>query len=175
MGSITYLSSDDSAMLRRASKSYSGNGVLEIGVGCGSNLLDLKAKFDLTVGTDIERTSAFIQGHTLDLVITDCASCFKPRTFDLVMMNPPYLQSVRIEDKAVDGGKGGFEIPRKFLEDATRVVKESGVILLLLSSETSVAEFSTFCKERGLDVKVVAQERLFFEELVVYEIRLSSQ
>jgi release factor glutamine methyltransferase len=161
--------------MRKAVKPYSGNSCIEIGIGYGSILLDLQARFQEVAGTDIALTEGFkvLQGARIDLVITDRASCFRETSFDLVIMNPPYLRSVSIVDSSIDGGKDGFEVPNLFLQDALRVLRPKGAILILLSSETSKSDFETFCVENNLVIRKVLSKSLFFETLIVYELRKS--
>jgi release factor glutamine methyltransferase len=173
--SSTYFSGEDSELLRKATKRYRGKKCLEIGIGYGSNLVELANNYEELVGTDVQYTRGFeiLKEGKLDLVVTDRATCFKNDVFDLVIANPPYLPSQEIKDRSVDGGTFGFEVPRLFLQEAQRVVARTGVILVVLSSETSHALFEKFCEENQLAMKEIASKRLFFESLTVYELRKS--
>ena len=167
-----YLSSEDSMFLRESLAPYSGETCLEIGFGSGSNLALLSEKFDFVVGTDIfdiqeARNRARSSG---EVVLADRATCFRDSTFELVVFNPPYLPSDSIVDFAVDGGAGGIQIPMMFLDDALRVLKPSGRILMLLSSEDDLEAFQRCCVDRGLTVRATKEKRIFYERLVVYEI-----
>lgn len=170
----TYLSHEDSELLRQASRSYRGIRCIEIGIGYGSNLVEMKGKYDMLVGTDVSKTEAFERDDMegINLIRTDIASCVRSGTFDLVLMNPPYLPSSSIEDSTVDGGKhDGFEIPERFLVDALRIIKPNGRILLVISSETSVKRFERFCEENQLVFRAILRKHLFFEDLLVYELQ----
>jgi methylase of polypeptide subunit release factors len=173
---ITYLSSDDSELLRKASKSYRGNRCVEMGIGYGSNLIELADHFGDTVGTDISLTEGFKRSKRSEanLFVADRATCFKDGTFDLVIMNPPYLPSGEIVDNTVDGGIAGFHVPMQFLKEALRVLQPLGAILILLSSETSFTYFRRFCEDNHLIVKQIMSKSVFFETLTVYEIRKQS-
>ena len=165
----TYLSREDSELLRSVLGNCSGESCLEIGVGYGSNLEELEKRFKIAVGTDIQRTFAFSSKKSSNIVVTDCASCFRDRVFELVVSNPPYLPSDKISDVAIDGGKDGFEVPRRILEDSLRVASDAGKILLLLSGE-STKRFTEFCQENNLCFRIKSEKLLFFENLIVYEI-----
>lgn len=171
--STTYLSREDSELLRQALQSYSGNCCLEIGFGYGSNLLSLQRRFALIIGTDVQRTDGIerLRESGMDAVLADGATCFRPWSFDLVIINPPYLPSEEILDKTVDGGRGGFEVARHLLGHALSVLRSEGKILVVLSSETSKDDFDLFCKIQGLSTRLVSSKRLFFETLSVYELR----
>ena len=170
MGS--YLSSDDSALLRRAVERYHGRTCLEIGFGSGSNLARLCDSFDEVAATDILRSAhASERPGCVDLVYCDRAACFRDSSFDFVVFNPPYLPSNGVVDPTVDGGRGGIEVPVMFMEEAARVLRPSGTILFLLSSEGDVSGFLRHCERGGLRVKRVMEMGLFFETLYVYEAR----
>jgi hypothetical protein len=68
----------------------------------------------------------------------------------------------------VEGGRG-LEVPRAFLEEALRVVKRSGVVLFLLNQDANLEDFERTCCERGFGLRPVLTDRLFFEELSMYE------
>lgn len=170
----TYISSDDSELLRRAAARYTGRSCLEVGFGYASNLLDLCGRFALIVGTELKRSDGFarlIADGRASPILADKASCFREQCFDLILVNPPYLPSEGIEDQATDGGRNGFEVPARILEDAVRVLSPGGRILVVLSSETSGEDFFNFCEDRNFSSVPVMTKPLFFEELTVYEVR----
>ncbi len=160
-----YLTSDDSNLIRRALKRYSGDCCLEIGAGNGGSLLELEKTFKLAVGTDLLRPE-----RASNLVLADRATCFRNSVFDLVAFNPPYLPSEGVDDAAVDGGSDGVEVPISFLKEAIRVVKPAGRIVLLLSSYNPTERLEALCAENGLRMRLVDTMRLFFETLTVYVI-----
>jgi len=160
-----YLSSDDSNLLRGVLQGYSGECALEIGAGNGGNLPELSKRFGLVVGTDLVRPE-FSKG----IIIADRAGCFREAVFDLVAFNPPYLPSARIEDLAVDGGRDGVEVALSFLEEAVRVLKPAGKIVMLVSSENPIEELKGFCDQKGLGMALVASKALFYERLFVYVV-----
>jgi release factor glutamine methyltransferase len=94
--------------------------------------------------------------------------------FDLVAFNPPYLPSETIEDIAVDGGEGGTEVPLLFLQEALRVVKKDGRIVMLLSSQNSTEEIRRECSRKNFTLRSIASKELFFERLYVYEASSST-
>lgn len=173
----SYTSREDSQLLRKALAEETGCSFLEIGVGYGSNLKLVSRSFDLSVGTDIQKTEAFdiLRSNGVELVLTDRAACFRSSMFDLVAMNPPYLPSEEIQDVSTDGGRRGFEVPRLFLQDAIRVVKPDGKMLIVLSSETDLQQFNEYCEENSIKRKTLLEKNLFFETLFVFELRKAGQ
>ncbi len=168
-----YLASEDSLLLRRVLLKFSGQTCLEIGSGNGGNLSELVKRFGFVVGTDIVRPEMPMEGS--ELVLADRASCFRDSTFDLVAFNPPYLPSEEVEDPAVDGGRDGVDAAVAFLEEAVRVVKATGTIVILLSSYNPRERIELICREHGLTMRLEESEGLFYESLAVYSIRGAAQ
>jgi len=166
-----YYSREDSEFFRQELKKYKGENFLEIGVGQCSNLIDLQPNFSLVAGTDLNLQKQEENGHNLEIFKADRASCFREDSFDVVAFNPPYLPSEAIRDLAVDGGVGGVEVPLAFLQDAKRVLRKDGTILVLLSSESSIPIFREFCGVNNMVPIIVASQKLFFEDLYIFEIR----
>jgi methylase of polypeptide subunit release factors len=105
-------------------------------------------------------------------ILADGAMCLRSSTFDLVAFNPPYVAAEPADDRAVEGGLR-LEVPKAFLREALRVVKRSGVVIFLLSDDTSPKEFEEMCAEHGFSMEVKESERVFFEELSVFFARAS--
>lgn len=89
--------------------------------------------------------------------------------YNLIIFNPPYLPEDKKEPKdsriATTGGKKGSEIINKFLKQAKDYLKKGGKIFLLTSSLTKGINFLNYKK------KLLEKEKLFFEELYVWELR----
>lgn len=147
---------------------------LEIGFGSGTVLANLLPRFELVVGTDLLTLAQAVRVRqgvpAAEVFLCDRARCFRDGVFDLVAFNPPYLPSEGIEDRAVDGGAGGLQVPLSFLDEAVRVVRPSGRVVLLLSDEADIEEFEGACRDRGLRVAVKSTTPLFFENLTVFEV-----
>jgi len=168
MSGETYISSEDSALLRSALQGLSGGSCLEIGAGNCGNLLELRKRFELVVGTDLLRpATSDWRGKGIELVLTDAACCLRSHSFDLVAFNPPYLALEVSGDRAVEGGKG-LEVPKAFMREALRTVKPTGKIVFVLNDEAGVGEFEEMCSEKSFALRRLATRRMFFEELAVY-------
>jgi len=173
MSGETYISSEDSALLRSALQGHSGDSCLEIGAGNCGNLLELRRGFEMVVGTDILRPVTHDwKGKGIEFVLTDGASCLRSEAFDLVAFNPPYLALEVSGDRAVEGGRE-LEVPKAFLREALRTVKRTGKIIFLLNEEADVGEFEEVCLEESFTLERLAAQRVFFEELSVYSAAAS--
>lgn len=88
--------------------------------------------------------------------------------FDLIVFNPPYLPEDSDEPKdsriATTGGEKGSKIINKFLKQAKSHLTEKGKIFLVTSSLTKGIDW------KGYKKKKIAKQKLFFEEIYVWEI-----
>ena len=145
--------------------------VLEIGSGLGIQLLTLK-KFGVKniLGVDINKKAV---QHCKKLGFNSSVSDLFEKVsgkYDVIIFNPPYLpeDSREPEDSriATTGGKKGSEIVNKFLKLAKNHLAKNGRIFLLVSSLTKGVDFSGYKKKK------VGEEKIFFEELFVWELKL---
>lgn len=162
-----YISAEDSALLRRSLEGFKGAAFLEVGAGNAGTLVGLSGRFGMTVGTDIVRPETDDWKAKASYVLCDRASCFRGSSFDLVAFNPPYLRG-GASDAAVEGGRE-LEVPLRFLREALRVVKPVGRVVFLLNDGAELPVFSKECLKAGFALRKLVSERLFFEEIAVYE------
>ncbi len=101
--------------------------------------------------------------------------------FSTIFFNPPYLpqdQKVdgqEIEDKAIYGGKKGWEVSERFFADASRYLFPDGKIIFLFSSLTDRKKIDEIIVDNLFSFREISRKKLpFFEELFVYLIEKSS-
>lgn len=94
------------------------------------------------------------------------------KKFDLIIFNPPYLPKDEYTTKEIHGGKEGYEIIIKFLNQAKNHLNKNGKILLLVSSLTK----PEILKKKIYDYKItdIKLKRIFFEELIVWQLELKT-
>ena len=89
--------------------------------------------------------------------------------YDIIVFNPPYLPEDSREPAdsrlATTGGLQGSEIINKFLKQAENYLEKDGRIFLLISSLTKNINWREYHK------KLLGKEKLFFEELKVWELK----
>jgi len=175
-GRPRYLPAEDTYLLRDALEPFRGHSCLEIGFGSGAVVASVSERFGIAVGTDVVplEEARLAAGPRVELLLADRATCFRDGVFDLVFFNPPYLPAWPIEDRAVDGGPSGVEVPNSFLDEGLRVLRERGTIVALLSTEGDLESFRSHCSDLDLEVESVAEKKLFYETLSVLTIRRAS-
>jgi len=174
-----YTPSDDTFLMIEALSTISlhDKDVLDIGTGSGIlGLLCAQRGAHVTV-VDIEgsvleniKIAARKLNLTLNAVRSDLFSEIATARFDVVLFNPPYLPSGKIEDPAVDGGNCGVRLIDRFLGDLSLHLKDGGFALLLVSSLNYPSRIID--RYRELSFRVAASRKLFFEELQVLLCRL---
>lgn len=145
--------------------------VLEIGTGSGIQLksvLESGVKKQNIFSCDINKEAV---NHCKKLGFNCIRSdLFKDieGKFGIILFNPPYLPEEPAEPKdpqiATTGGKKGGEIINKFLQKAKSHLNKNGKILLVTSSLTKGIKWKNWKK------KIIARQKLFFEEIYVWEI-----
>jgi predicted Ser/Thr protein kinase/methylase of polypeptide subunit release factors len=95
--------------------------------------------------------------------------------FDLITFNPPYLpDDQKVKDIALDGGKHGYELIGRFIDNLPPFLNDNGVCLLLFSSFSKKEMILEIISKQALDAKMIDSMKLDFEELYIYEIRKSA-
>ncbi|MFW6282888.1 MAG: HemK2/MTQ2 family protein methyltransferase [Minisyncoccales bacterium] len=149
---------------------------LEIGCGKGILLetaLDSGVKKENILGVDINpEVVEYCRKKGFDVIKSDLFSELKKNSikkFDVIVFNPPYLpldKNEPIESRTeTTGGKKGSEVINRFLKQSKKYLNEKGKIFLLTSSLTKGIDWKSW------KVKKIAEKRIFFERLFVWELR----
>ena len=85
------------------------------------------------------------------------------------MCNLPYLATTEIIDIATDGGKDGFEIPKKIFDSVIENMAENGKFIFVTSSLSNYSKLIEYAQKLGLKTQIIARKKLFFEELILVE------
>ena len=160
--------------------------VLDMGTGCGMLGVLAAKKARKVVAVDLNphavhcaRMNAKLN-EVMEKMIFRVGDLFHPidkkEKFDLIVFNAPYLPSERREQKtwmgkAWAGGPTGRKIIDRFLVDAPNYLKGDGRILLVQSTLSDVSETVRKLEEAGLQVRVLAEEKVAFETIVVIEAK----
>ena len=93
--------------------------------------------------------------------------------FDLIICNLPYLATDEILDVATDGGKDGLEIPLNIISSALPHISKQGRFLFVTSSLSDFMGLIYFIKSQNFKAEIKDKKKLFFEELIVIEVKHS--
>ena len=172
-----YHPSDDSLLILSAISDLVLEGKRVLDVGTGSGLLGLYCAMQgatVTV-TDIDVVAirhtieaAEKLGVTVNANVGDLFSDLVGQ-FDLILFNPPYLPSLDVSDKAVDGGLKGRDLINRFLHDLPKHLDKQGTALLVVSSLNEPGSLIETHPE--LQFSIVKKHMMFFEELQVLSLR----
>ena len=166
-----YAPAEDTYFLEDNLVNEKGKNALDLGTGSGYLTRTLSQNFSQVIATDIDFNSLINQNKKIkNRICCDAADALNCK-FDLIVCNMPYLQSDEISDRRVDGGKEGVEVPLKIIKSAVRCINDSGKMLFVTSSLDNYEKLMDESKKLGLDLRIIARKKLFFEELLLVEAR----
>lgn len=164
-----YTPAEDTFFITDFVEKLKGKSALDVGSGSGYLTKLLTQNFVFVIGTDINFHVLKNQTYkTNNLICCNGADAIKYE-FDLIICNLPYLDTDIILDVATDGGKEGFEIPKKIIDSVYGKLKFQGKFVYVTSSLSNYQKLIDYAQNLGLDTKIVAKKKLFFEELILIE------
>ncbi len=175
-----YEPSEDSYLMQKHVRELALGRVLDMGTGSGIQALTAitnpNAQFVLAADADAEVIAALekkIREHKirkLQAIHSNLFSHIKGK-FNLIIFNPPYLpQDKGIEDKALYGGKKGWELSEKFFQQASQHLFPDGKVLFLFSSLTNKKKIEEILYHHLFQFQELEKEKIAFEELYLYLI-----
>jgi len=169
---------EDSFMLAEAIDSYASGNVLDMGTGSGilAERASNNQKVREVIAVDINQAAIEyciqnIRNKKIRFFQSDLFSKVKGK-FDFIVFNPPYLPrgSDKVKDKALIGGKKGFEILEKFFKQVKKYLNPEGKILIVFSSQTGKEKVDGVIKKHNFVSKLLEKRHIFFEDLYLYMI-----
>lgn len=178
MHSKIYQPAEDSYLLKETLENYLCNitnkniKILDMGSGSGiqaETCRELGFKNILTADINQDAVKS-LKSKGFKAIHSDLFSNInKKEKFDLIIFNPPYLPENEFDKEAdTTGGKRGYEVIKKFLEQAKYHLSKDSSILLLFSSLSKPNIIIKKAKELNYYLKLLNKKNLFFEELQVY-------
>ncbi|MCP3686411.1 MAG: methyltransferase [bacterium] len=169
-----YKPREDSYLLLDAVRKYSKGKVLEIGTGTGILAIEA-AKKNAVVAVDINKNALRVAKKNakkakIKFIYSDLFSNVKGK-FDTIIFNPPYLPEDKYTDAALSGGKKGYELTERFLEEARMHLSANGIILIVFSSLTKRMKVDQAIEKNGFEKELLDEKKIFFETLYVYKIK----
>lgn len=128
-------------------KNSSIRNILDLGCGCGNIGINIKKEFkeritvfaaDISLDAlELARENARCNSAEIKFINTDLFTGVKRGFFDLIVSNPPYVESEYIGGRlnyepraALDGGRDGLYVIRKILEDAPAYLEAQGYLIM---------------------------------------------
>lgn len=111
--------------------------------------------------------------HRVFPVLSDLFSAIEPSSqFDVILSNPPFCdgRAWDVADRAWRAGAGYEDIIPLF-EQARKRLKSDGVMYLILSSYTDLEFLESVMQRAGFAPRIIREQRVFLETLVIYELR----
>jgi release factor glutamine methyltransferase len=176
---------EDSYLILDQVRKYSRGKVLDMGTGSGILAINASQKAEFVYGLDISQKAVnyarkSAQGiKNIKFIKSDLFNYFKknPETFDLIIFNPPYLPEEKFEPEesrlATTGGKKGYELLERFLQDASLYLKPDGKILIVFSTLTKQNKVHEIIEKFGFNYHKLAEQSFFFETIFVYLLEKS--
>ena len=166
-----YEPAEDTFFIAKHIENEKGFSALDIGSGSGYLTKLLSENFSFVLGTDINFQVLQNQTYKTKNLICCSASDAINFEFDLIVCNLPYLATDEIFDIATDGGKEGFEVPKKIFDSVYKKIKPEGKFIFITSSLSNYQKLIDYSFQLGLRSRVIAKKKLFFEELILVEAR----
>lgn len=167
-----YPPSEDTFFMVDNIENEKGNFALDVGSGSGYLTKLLSENFSFVVGTDINFDVLKDQTYKTENIVCCNGSDALRIKFDFIVCNLPYLATDEILDVATDGGKDGFEIPKKILDSVIGNMAENGRFVFVTSSLSDYQKLIEYAQKLGLKTRIIAKKKLFFEELILVEAQL---
>lgn len=108
-------------------------------------------------------------------ITSDLLSATTPEPqFDVILSNPPFCDGKAwdIADRAWRAGPQYRDITPLFSQARSRLAPD-GVMYLILSSHTDLEFVGAVIQRTGFNLRIVREQRVFFETLVIFELRLA--
>jgi release factor glutamine methyltransferase len=187
-----YSPAEDSWLLEGVILGENLRGKICLDVGCGSGIQSvalLRAGAAKVLAVDINEEAVKVtqknvgdflkknkrirersKGLVFGVMQGDLFSSIKDK-FDVIVFNPPYVPSDGEKWTDLDGGKDGRKVIDKFIKQVGKRLNKEGFVLLLVSTLNHPQEIEQLLFDQGFAVKVSAQKKLFFEELLVFKAK----
>jgi HemK-related putative methylase len=185
---MVYTPAEDSWLLEKAITIYlkrlrNKKRITIFDMGSGSGIqaracIDAGADRTQILCGDIDENAVrILKSQGLNSIHTDLFSNIKNQTkFSLIIFNAPYLPEDKQEPKdsklATTAGEQGYELILKFLDQAKSHLAKDGSILLLFSSLSKPEIILNYAKKIKYTYRKIAEQKLFFERLFVYEFKI---
>jgi release factor glutamine methyltransferase len=177
-----YPPSEDSFLLMGAIEWLSGVGkALDLCCGTGAVGLSIAHRVRQMVAVDINPIAVKNTvinykdsglSERLDATVGDLFSPLRGKVFDLVIMNPPYVDDLgRAGDLSWSGGRKGRRVIDHFLDTVGAFLSPGGRAAFIQSDLNGLQETLERARGNGLVARVIGERVFRFESLLAMEVR----
>lgn len=151
---------------------FANKTVLEIGCGSGEVLcfLEKRCPCALLIGTDTNYEALSVSCRRVErgcYMLVDLLCCFNQKHVDVVIFNPPYVETESAGGPGISSSYSGGECGRVVIDRFVRSV-EVPLVFLLVTRKNMPADVICELKRRGYAlVETVEKRRVLGETLVV--------
>ncbi len=163
--------------------------ICEVGVGSGFVISNIAKQYNNNnyFGTDINPDAIKYTKQqfkkieqTITIKQTNILQNIKPK-FDLILFNTPYLpcedednyEELTLKDKAIYGGKYGYEVIEQFIYQINDKLQDNGAVLMLYSSQSNHEYITKLLEQNFFEHEILEEETIFFETLYILKITKS--
>ena len=112
----------------------------------------------------------------LDAVVGDLFSPLRGKVFDLVIMNPPYVDDLdRASDLSWSGGRRGRQVIDRFLDTVGAFLGSGGRAAFVQSDLNGLQETLDRARGNGMAARVIGERVFRFESLLAMEVRAQEE
>ena len=155
-----YEPDEDSYLLEGFVKKLAFGRVLDMGTGTGIQAKAVRNAEEIIAADINQDCRKNFEKTAIKFVKSDLFENLKNQTFDVIIFNPPYLPEDKgIEDPTIYGGKKGYELIEKFLDQAKDHLSKKGFILLLFSSLTRKKEVDRIIEDNCFEKKTTYRKK----------------
>ena len=149
-------------------------------LGCGSGIISLFAtkKGAITTSTDINQTalnylkkSAHKNHLALEIINSDLFNSLTKRTFEYIVINPPYYPKTpkNIKEKAWFCGED-FEYFRKLFKQIPNHITKNTSIYMILSEDCDIESIKRISLQSNLNFETVLEKKVYGEINYIFKI-----
>lgn len=184
-----YFPEEDSHLLAESVEKHARGSALDVGTGSGVQAFtaakskSVKKVLAVDINPDaVKYVKNEIKAHKIKKVSVKKSDLFsaipKSVKFDTIIFNPPYLPRDKHETGGIatanSGGKHGYELLVKFINQASNHLNPDGKILIVFSSLTKPMKIDEAIKKNLLVSTKISEKSFFMERLIVYLVEKSS-
>jgi len=168
---MIYEPAEDSFLIKKYIKYYAEDKkVLDVGTGSGILAKEALKYAKGVTASDINRECRLKE---IKFVHSDLFENIKGK-FDLIIFNPPYLPRDKREDEesalSTTGGKKGYEILERFINQLKPHLNKDGKALIVFSSLTKKKKVDSIIRNNKLNFKLLEEKKISNEVLYCYLI-----